>query len=377
MKICHIITDLDVGGAESMLFSLVSNSNMHTDFNHYIVSLKGDGIYGKKLMETGAPVYSLNMQRSVFGGFSVFKLLKVLKKIRPDILHTWLYHADVAGLVFGILFQKNMPIIWNLRCSDMDLTHYSYRTRLILWALVLLSHLPDAVIANSQSGKNYHIQKGYKPGLWKIIPNGFNTEKYKPDHANRDRFRTALGIKNSDVVIGMIARYDPMKDHNNFLSAANKLVKKISTVHFILVGRGINESNRELMREIRRNNLGAYIHLIEETDKVEKIIPGFDISTLSSMSEGFPNIIGESMACGVPCVCTDTGDSGILIGDTGKVVQRKNAEALANAWMSLIELSKEKRTDLGLKARQRILNYYTIQRIVEQYEQFYASIVKR
>ncbi len=359
-----------------MLYKLLSYQATHrmsTSEISGVISLADAGIYGPRLKSLGVPVYCLNMQHDALKIKSLIKLYYILKAQKPDILQTWLYHADLLGLVFGRI--AGIPkIIWNLRCSDMDFTLYSHITRRIFALNARLSSLPDAVIANSESGQKFHLQAGYNPRQWKHIPNGFDTEQYKPDKISRIKGRQHIGISKDAPVIGMIARYDPMKDYTNFFTAAEIAASIFSDICFILVGRGVNEQNNCLGEMARQKGLNGKIYLLGERRDIDKIIPMFDIGTLSSsFGEGFPNVLGEMMACEVPCVATDVGDTAYLIENTGIIVPPRNSELLARAWLELLSMSPEKRAELGAKARKRIEENFSISYIVQQYESFYFN----
>jgi len=356
-----------------MLDKLVSFPNSDKRCKHYVVSLSGNGVYGHHLSDLGVPVYCLKMKEGRFGLLKLSRLYGVLKRIRPHILQTWLYHTDLLGLLFGKLLPDAPRIVWNVRCSNVEFEHYAYSTRLVFSILSLLSRLPDTVIANSITGKRSHIKDGYNPKKWALIPNGFDMKKFVPDSGARSQFRSDMCIAETDFTIGMVARYDPMKGHTIFLSAAEKLIQTFPDVRFVLAGEGLSYQNNELQRVITSKGLKKKTLLIGRRNDIHKIYPAFDLSTLSSFGEGFPNVLGESMACGVPCVSTAVGDAADIIADTGIVVPPGNSDALATAWMKIISLSPEQRSEMGLRARERIEDNYSLSKVVQQYEGLYMG----
>lgn len=375
-KILHLITTLSSGGAEGMLYKLLSHTSRKDLFKHSVVSITGMGTYGMRLKDLGIPVYCLNMLDGNFGFGGIAKLYHLLKKQRPHILQTWLYHADLIGLIIGRL--SSVPkILWNVRCSNVDFKYYAKTTRLIFAMLSRLSRFPDAVVINSKAGKLFHIKAGYNPGNWEVIPNGFDIERYKPNKKIRGGFRKLLGLGESDFIVGMVARYDPMKDYSNFFEAARRLCVVFPNVYFVIAGRGINKGNDDLNKMILKNGLNENTFLLGERDDLSDIIPAFDIGTLSSsFGEGFPNVLGEYMSCGVPCVSTNVGDSSNIIGNTGIIVPPNNPEALAKAWLDLLAMTPEQRTELGMKARQRIVDKFSISKVVENYEKLYFEMLQ-
>lgn len=375
-KILHLITTLSSGGAESMLYKLISHSSKNSYLKHSVVSLTDMGVYGMRLRALGIPVYCLDMSHKNLGFGSIVKLYHLLKKQRPHILQTWLYHADLIGLIIGRL--SSVPkILWNVRCSNVDFKYYAKTTRLIFAMLSCLSRFPDAVVVNSEAGKLFHIKSGYNPQKWEVIPNGFDAERYKPNREIRAGFRESLGLGESDFIVGMVARYDPIKDYSNFFDAAGRLNKCFNKVYFVLAGRGMNKTNYDVMKMIQKHGVKDNTFLLGERDNLPEIIPSFDVGTLSSFSEGFPNVLGEYMSCGVHSVSTNVGDSANIIGNTGIIVPPNNPEALAKAWFDLLAMKSEQRAKLGMKARQRIVEKFSILKVVEKYENFYFEILTR
>ena len=373
IRITHLITDLEIGGAEMMLYKLLSHMD-RSRFRNLVVSMTEKGPLSSKIKELGIPVFTLGMKFGVPNPLGLCRLLRLLLKQRPVILQTWLYHADFLGLLAGKIAR--LPrIIWNVRCSDMDMRHYSKFSTLVIRALAALSPIPEAVIVNSEAGCEFHERLKYRPRQWVLIHNGFDLDRFSPNSGARTKFRQELRLPRDSILIGLIARLDPMKDHVTFLKAAYLLLKNDSRVHFVLVGSEVSWENLELLAGIRSAGSGKHFHLLGEREDVPRIMAALDIATSSSTSEGFPNTIGEAMACEVPCVVTDVGDSAFLVSDTGKVVPPMNPEALAEGWQQMIELGEMGRRQLGAAARQRIKEHFNLSAIVERYEKFYLESV--
>ncbi len=357
-----------------MLYKLLSRRDC-SRFDNVVVSLTDMGILGNKIENMGIPVFALDMRRSRPNPLRLWRLLRILRKERPHILQTWLYHADLVGLLAGKLMR--VPVItWNLRCSNMDMTHYSKLSALVVQATAKLSAFPDVVLVNSKAGQQLHETLGYCPARWQLIPNGFDVEQFRPNPEAQVKIRQELGLLADTLLIGLVARFDPMKDHANFLHAASLLLKDYPNVHFVLVGSGIDRSNGELVKSVISLNIEKNVHLLGERSDIQNITAALDIATSSSYGEGFPNVVGEAMSCGVPCVVTDVGDSALLVGDTGKVVPPKNPKALARAWRELIEIGSEERKQLGLAARRRIEENFSLPAITAQYEELYEELSK-
>jgi len=372
IKILHLISDLSTGGAEMMLHKLVAKME-RSKFLNVVVSMTDRGSLGDQIESVGVPVFTLEMRRGVPNPFAMLQLRRLLMKERPQILQTWLYHSDLLGVLVGKF--SGVPVIaWNVRCSDMDFSRYPFTSKLVFRLLARLSRLPDAVIVNSYEGRRCHEVLGYAPRQWSVIPNGFDLDQFRPDPSARLKFREELKLPEDAVLIGMIARFDAMKDHENLFRAMQLMRQRDRNVRCVLVGNGMTEDNNEICRIISRYGLIEQIYLLGERHDIPFIMSGLDIMVNSSLTEGFPNVIGEAMACGTSCVVTDVGDSALIVGEAGRVVPPKNPEALAEACEKLIGLGREGRMQLGAVARARIQKHFSISSIVSQYEDFYQNL---
>jgi len=256
----------------------------------------------------------------------------------------------------------------------MDMANYRQMSRLVLRSLVPLSGIPDAVLANSQSGLRVHSDLGYRPKRWLWIPNSLDLDQFRPDPAACYRLRRELQIAPNAFVIGLVGRFDPMKDHGNFVRAAELLTANDSGLNFVLVGKALEANNEQIMSPIRSAGLENRFHLMGLRDDVSRITAGFDIACSSSAyGEGTSNTVAEAMACAVPCVVTDVGDSGPLVGDTGKIVQPKDPNAFAQACRELIGLPKDRRIELGMRARKRVEENFSLSSVVARYEELYEG----
>jgi len=375
IKIVHLITGLGLGGAENQLVHFVTESDP-SRFKHIVISMQDNGRLGTKLLAHGISVYTLNMQRGIPSIEACWSLMKILRFEDPHILQTWLYHADLLGLLIGKMLRVP-KIIWNLRCSNMNTDHYSWLTSFVIKACSRLSGFPDAVIVNSTAGKQTHQRLGYRVQHWLTIPNGFNTEYFKPDQKARGQIRSILKIDEEVPILGMIARFDPMKDHDSFLLSINKLRNRIQHFRVILLGTDIDKKNTKLMAKIKELKLEDYILLLGPRQDMPEVMNALDILVLTSaFGEGFSNVLGEAMACGIVCVATDVGDSAEIIGTMGKIVPPKSPEILAQALEEFIVLDKQKKSILGQQARQSIIDRYHVSMMIKKYESAYEALFK-
>lgn len=374
MKIIHLITDTQIGGAESVLARLVRASDP-SRFHHVVISMKSVGPVGKQLQAAGIEVYDLGMRGGRPSLAGLFRLLKLLRLSKPDLLQCWMYHANLLGLV-GAKLGGVPRVVWGLRCSDMDFAYMRRLTRWVVSCGARLSSFPDIIIVNSDSGREVHTRLGYDSSQMIVIPNGFDLELFKDDQVTRQSVRRELGVSDERLLIGLIARFHPVKDHRTFFKAAGLLARCRSDVNFLLCGPGVTPENAALGRMVRDNGLEGLVHLLRSRDDVSRLNAALDIATSSSaFGEGFSNSIGEAMACGVPCVVTDVGDAAYLVGDTGRVVAPRDPPALAAACAELIDLGSNQRRALGRRARQRITENFRLDQLIERYESLFESLV--
>lgn len=376
IEIFHLITSLDVGGTETMLHRLLSFMDKRK-FRNRVVCLTGIGLVGREMQRSGIPVYALNMPTGRVRTAALATLWNLLRRNRPDILQTWLYHSDLLGLILGKAAGVR-HLCWNIRCSYMDLDRYHATTRWTLRLCSLLSNFPDRILTNSVEARSFHVKLGYRSSGWNVIPNGFDLDRFRPDPAARAFLLRELGLEREPdpFLIGFMARYDPMKDHATFIEAASRLLERGRDVHLVLAGTGVDPRNEALVRRIPARWERRF-HLCGRRDDIERVTAGLDVASLASHGEGFPNVVCEAMSCGVPCVVVDVGDSARIVGDPRLVVPPRHPEALANALESVMNMPHETRKELGRAARHRIQTRFDIRRIADAYEMLYAGIVSR
>lgn len=376
IKIVHIITGLTMGGAENMLCKLVTG--LHSpEMTHEVVSLSQIGPLGERLQRSGISVHALGMQPGRPDPRPIVKLSRWLRNRQPDVILTWLYHADLVGGIANKL-AGNFPLAWNIRRSYMDRASLKRSTFWLGRLCCRLSyHLPARILCCSQAGLEEHLRLGYDTTKMEIIPNGFDTESFRPDFAARHMLRVELGLPADTLLIGMMGRFNPMKDHRNLIQAASLLRLTRPDVHFVCAGANVTWQNADLARRICAADLCGNFHLLGPRTDMPAVTAGLDIATLSSQyGEGFPNVVGEAMACGVPCVVTNVGDAAYIVGETGFVVPPRSPVALRSGWERVLTLSPEERLDLGRQARHRILAEFSLDTVVYRYEQFFQEMVR-
>ena len=360
-----------------MLLKLLFSTDRER-FLPFVVSLTDKGTIGLRIEALGVPVYALGMRRGVPSPRILLDLARVVRQEQPQIVQGWMYHGNIVAQLASLFTERSTPILWNIRGTHTNLREKSFLTAFIIWLGARLSSLPTAIINNSYVSALSHEQKlGYRTGKWKVIPNGFDTNIFIPSNDAKIKLRSELGISPETIIIGLIGRYHPIKDHAGFLKAASFLLQKHPEVHFVLIGEKIDEDNSELKSFLREIHLRKAVHLLGVREDISYLTAAFDIATSSSLAEGFPNVVGEAMSCEVPCVVTDVGDSARIVGDTGRVVPLGNPEKLADAWTELIIMDAEDRKKLGKLARQRIIDNFSLLSVVSQYQNLYVDVFKR
>mgnify|MGYP001062168790 FL=1 len=373
MKIVHIITGLGDGGAEHVLFKVCKYDIAN---KHLVISLKGPGKYSSLLNKLGIKVYCLNI--SFFSIHKFFFLIKLLRSLKPDIVQTWLVHADFLGSIAARLAGIN-NILWNVRYSNIEIGKAKLTTILIIKILSILSYvIPKFIVTVSKKAKKIYEAVGYNKKIFKFIPNGYDLSILKVNKLQKVNFKKNIKKKKKVTLIGNVARYDPQKDHFNLLNALSLIRQKNINFFCVLVGFNINQNNIDLISEIKRLKLSNHVKLLDQTDNVSQVMNGLDIHVLSSSyGEGFPNVVAESMACGTPCIVTDVGDSFFIVGKTGWVVPPKNSIKLANAIeKALREKDTNKWNKRCNKARLRIKEKFSIGKMITSYNEVWTKVYK-
>lgn len=371
-KILHIIPELGIGGAEGMLLRLIGSKKSAEE--HVLISLRRDDKNADRFLSLGIKVYFLNM--SFFPSPRViWSCFRIIKQERPSLVSTWLYLGDLVGTLSCLFLKNAPPIIWNIRCSDAQDKDWRLPRWMVSKLLSILSPLADKIVCNSQKGIDYHKRIGYQNKHWYLVPNGFDTELYKPNTKAREELRRELGIPLDAHVIGIVARYDRLKDYPTFLTAAKEFQIKRPQTHFVLVGEGIAATNAALAPYLKEFVSLEKVHLLGKRADVANLLSAFDIFTLTSLSEGFPNVIGEAMATEVFCVATDVGASKEILGETGYLIQPQNINQLKDAWEKALTMPASERLKQRAESRKRIQERYSLANIIKSYRNIYLEMM--
>lgn len=373
MKILQVIIGLEVGGAEMMLKRLVDAHADSSWCHHSVVSLTGLGEVGRQLRARGVEVTALDMRSLVDAPRILLRLWQLIRREGPDVVQTWMYHADLLGGIAARM-AGNRHVIWGVRTTDVGSGNNRATTTVMRLCAWLSTRIPHTIVCAAEAARRVHADAGYDRSKMVVIQNGFEPTAPASARVTRADARAALGIPGAAAVVGVVGRFNAAKDHENFVRAAGMVAHRDVHVRFLMVGRNVDSDNPELARWIAATGHADRFLLLGERSDVNVCLAAMDVFCLSSRSEGFPNVVGEAMAMAIPCVTTDVGDAAILVGDTGTVVAKESPAQLADAISAMLALSEEARRLLGEKARERILTEFSMKRSRERFESIYKNL---
>lgn len=374
IRIAHLIPGLQVGGAELLLERLIGALD-RTQFSSRVVSMTAVGPVGRTLTERGTSVDALGMHRAVPDPRGLTRLVGMLRRHRIEVVHSWLYHADLLAAAAHLLGR--LPVIWSIHMTSLEARETKLKTRLAARACAALARwVPRAIVCSSVSAAQAHERLGYPRDSMAVVPNGADTEVFAPNAEARARVRAELGVTDDTPLIGMAARFAPQKDHRTFLRAAARLVRERPEVRFLLCGDGMSDRNRTLARWLVEEDLAGRVELLGLRDDMPALHAALDVATLcSSWGETAPLVVSEAMACETVCVTTAVGDMQRMVGDTGLTVAPRDPPALAAAWRQILDEPATKRQSRGRAARQRIAEAYSLRGMAESYAAVYRRVV--
>lgn len=365
-KILFLTRSLNAGGAERQLV-ITAKELVKRDYQVTVLTFYSGGFYAKELSSTKVHLHSLNKKGRWDMLAFYFRLIIQLKKEAPDVLYSFLGNANIFS-VLARPFIERIRIVWGIRASNMDLNRYDWAYRFSYWLERRLAPFSDCIIANSHAGFEYAGTNGFPWSKMRVIPNGIDTNQFRPDREAGEKLRQTWGINGNEKLVGLIGRIEPMKGHSIFLEAAALLKQRFNNIRFVCVGKG--KSKYEHAMHERAIELGLEEVLIWAGihTNMLAVYNALDIAvSSSSYGEGFPNIVGEAMACGVPCIVTDVGDSARIVGDPDLVVEPRNPEQLAHTIFNTLQRKEE--NNWTEASRKRIEENFSINRLIDLTEQ--------
>ena len=376
MRILHIITGLGTGGAERALYNLLSGG-LAERFDCAVLSLRDEGAFGEAIRALGVPVSILGIRRGLPGPGALFQFRHLVRTFQPNVIQGWMYHGNLAASMAARLLSGKPGLAWNVRQSLYDLKAEKSLTQIVIRINRACSEGTDAILYNSQVSREQHETFGFESARGSLIPNGFDLTRLCPDPKTALAVRRELGFGPDALVVGHVARFHPMKDHKGFLRAAVKVARNLPQARFLMAGNEVTVDN-PAFRGMVPPELMARFCLLGERRDVPRLMQAIDVyCSASSWGDAFPNVLGEAMAIGKPCVTTDVGDSATVVGETGIVLRPSDSIELARALTAMLKKSPEERRKRGVAARARIATQYSLNAIIERYAHLYEGIVNK
>lgn len=375
MKVLHVITALNFGGAENMLAKLIEQGG--TD-EPEVLSLLHPGPAADRIRATGTVIHTLGMQRGIGGPGAMVRLSRLVASIGPELIHGWMYHGSLAASFARYRLGRRVPLVWNIRHSIPDLTMESRRTRMFLKLSARISPGPEAIVYNAHVSRGQHEAIGYSAERGAVIPNGFDTARFSRNLAARDAAGAMFGFAEGSLRVACIARLHPMKDQARLVEAVTAARERGCDIHLVLVGQGLAQPPAKLKRLIEGKLPANRVTTCGARFDVADWLPGIDLLAVpSAWGEAFPNVIGEALACGVPVVATDVGDSARIVGENGLIVPPNDTGAMTEALLAMAARSAPERAAMGSAGRDRIVNDYALEKIAGHYEELHAACLER
>lgn len=373
MKILVVTTSLGTGGAEMALFRVL-NVLRHHGVQPLVISIMA--VQGKHFPLSGVEIRTLDMPRARLTWSAIRKARNIVREFQPDLIQGWMYHSNVLAHLLRAFAPtgRRLPLAIAIRGS---LTIFDQEKRLTRWIIRLdawLSRWCERVLYVSRLAHRQHSEFGYAAQRARVIPNGFDCQVFAPDADARARLRDELGLPASALLVGLIASWQPLKNHRGFLAAIAMLAERHPDVHVVCAGRGVTVSNLDA-EGIIPESIRTRVHLLEERGDIASINAALDIAANVSYAEAFPNVVGEAMACGVPLVVTDVGDSAWILGGCGEVVPPGDDAALAAALERLLNMAPDQRQALGRQARARVIEHFSLESVALGYLQEWRAML--
>ncbi|WP_018867260.1 MULTISPECIES: glycosyltransferase [unclassified Thioalkalivibrio] len=368
MRILHVINGLGQGGAERQLGNLLRAAPE----SGAVFALKEPGVMAGDIRAHGVPVYTGGLRNPLSPGW-IAALRRALAAYQPDGVMGWMYHGNLAASLTRRLGHRG-PVLWNVRHSIHDLAHEKRGTRWVIRTGAWLSRYPARIVYNSATAAAQHEALGFSAARRVVLPNGFDLERFRPDPEAPGGLRAQLGIGAQPWLLGMVGRAHPMKNHVGLVAALAHLVRAGMDVHCVMVGTRVSADDHPLTQAIRQHGMNRHITLLPSTPEPEALYPGLDLLVLPSRwGEGFPNVVGEAMACGVPAVVTDIGDAATVVGETGFVSASPEPADLAAAIGQAADQGRERLRELGGAARERMQAHYALDAVSARYQDLFLG----
>jgi len=370
---------MHIGGAENFLLKLVLALREERAAG-FVISVAAGGGMARRFRDAGIELIELGLN----GGADWWRLPRALHTIRavvrrwrPDLIQGWMNHGNLAASFTRAIAAPTAQLVWGIRQTVYDIRSERFSTRVAIRLQSRISAGADAIVCNSHVGLEQHARLGFHEQRMKVIPNGFDSHKFLPRPDSRGLVRQSFGIAAGAFVVAMVARFHPMKDYRTFLEAVSLAVRDAPHLHALCIGRGVDAEGSGMHEWLTELGLSGHCTLLGERGDLDQLYHAVDVVCLTSVrGEGFPNVIGEAMSCSIPCIVTDVGDAARVVGTTGRVIEPRSPRAVADAILELLRMSLQARSELGARARERIVSEYSMSAVAGQYLATYASLVR-
>lgn len=373
MRVMHVIIGLHVGGAEMMLLKLLRHLD-RSQFENQVVALTDGGSVADSIRALDIPVHHLGLGGVENAAAVLWRLRKLSRHLAPTVIQGWMYHGNIAATLAARWSPGTPTLYWNIRHSLSDPGREKFLTRRLIELGGRWSDQPCKVLHNSEISIEQHARAGFNRDNALMVPNGFDLEAFAPRDGQRARLRADLGLEADTPLVGTLGRHHPMKGQEDFIRAAAVVAAQFPAAHFVMAGRGVTPETASLGSLVTKSGLTGRVHLIGSQAQPANYLAGLDVFCLSSThGEGFPNVLGEAMACGVPCVTTEVAEAPRIVGQWGEVVPVADPPALAKALGRMLAKDDGSRRELGLAARESIRARYEISDITARYAEIYSA----
>ena len=360
IKVLHVIASLGNGGAERQLVELLKYNR-----NHGVLLLSQADVYKETLDKLNIKYWEMRVKNKLLIFLKIFFLREVIKDYKPDIIQSWMYNACFFCMFCKLIKVHNIPLIWNIRCSNMLSKYYSVSMKLVIHACIILSKNVDKIIYNSHAGKAYHKKIGFSQKSTQVIYNGVDSKKFNSVLKHRKNLRKKYNIGVNDLVLICVARVDPMKNYSNFLKAYRGLENTCNKkIKLVIAGKGTNELDLpyNCIALGMKKNIEFYYNIADIV-----IVP-------SVFGEGFSNVLVEGMLTNLLPVATEVGDSRNIIGGTGFIISGSNEEIIKNELSRIIKIKKIVIKNMGSKARSRAEKLFTVEKMIKSYNSIFSKV---
>jgi glycosyltransferase involved in cell wall biosynthesis len=374
MRISFVAHSLRPGGTERQLVTLASGLAKE-GHDVLVVVFRGTVVFEPELRGAGIRLHQIDRHAHWYRPAGLWNLVGVLRSWNPDVVHSYLVEPNLIVAVLRPLL-RHARLVWGVRGADVE-EALDARSRATLTATIPFSRVPDVIIVNSEAGRRHHSGRGYPERKMVVVPNGIDTDYYRPDPAGRRRVRDELGVPPESPLVGLVARLDPLKDHGTFLDAAAAVCEKEPDVRFVCVGGGPAPVRAQLEAFTSERGIRERVHWLGERSDLPAVYSALDVNCLSSLSEGFPNAVAEAMACGTPCVVTDVGDAARIVDGVGNIVARRSPTDLAEGISKLLARQAAEGEELSNQVRSRVVEEYSVSRLVERTVEVLEEIKRR